>query len=52
MPGTIELTDLDALIDDLDERITDTELAEAHPSTAGCSGLCTIVVCATVVICA
>lgn len=51
MPG-IELTDLDALIDDLDERITDSELPTVEAYTGGCSGLCTIVVCATVVICA
>ncbi|MFC8919597.1 MULTISPECIES: hypothetical protein [unclassified Streptomyces] len=48
MPGTIELTDLDALIDDLDERITDTEL----PAVQTMSQVCTIIVCATVVICA
>ncbi|UFQ19320.1 MULTISPECIES: hypothetical protein [Streptomyces] len=52
MPETIELSDLDALIDDLDERITDTELVQTQASTTGCSGLCTIVVCNTVVICA
>ncbi|MEU0666599.1 hypothetical protein ABZ508_22040 [Streptomyces lavendulocolor] len=51
MPGTIELTDLDALIDDLDERITDSELPEARANSMQCSGVCTIVVCATVVIC-
>ncbi|MET9428936.1 MULTISPECIES: hypothetical protein [unclassified Streptomyces] len=50
MPN-IELADLDLLINDLDERITDSELPSAAPSTAGCSGLCTIVICATVVIC-
>ncbi|MET9803229.1 hypothetical protein [Streptomyces sp. NPDC006368] len=48
----IELADLDALIDDLDERITDSDLPQTQAMTAGCSGLCTIVVCATVVICA
>ncbi|MDN3297552.1 hypothetical protein QWM81_26655 [Streptomyces ficellus] len=52
MPGTMELTDLDTLIDDLDERITDSELPTAEVQTGHCSGLCTIVVCATVVICA
>ncbi|MEU7281715.1 hypothetical protein AB0A69_23510 [Streptomyces sp. NPDC045431] len=51
MPN-IELADLDLLIDDLDERITDSELPSVSPTTAGCSGLCTIIVCATVVICA
>ncbi|MFJ8584537.1 hypothetical protein ACIRD2_07730 [Streptomyces sp. NPDC093595] len=48
----IELADLDSLIDDLDERITDSDLPSASPSSAGCSGLCTIIICATVVICA
>ncbi|MEV3988590.1 hypothetical protein AB0J57_06745 [Streptomyces sp. NPDC049837] len=51
MPGTVELTDLDALIDDLDERITDSELPTVEAYTEGCSGLCTIVICGTVVIC-
>ncbi|MEW2292970.1 hypothetical protein ABZ719_09725 [Streptomyces sp. NPDC006743] len=51
MPNT-ELTELDALISDLDERISDSDLPSASASTAGCSGLCTIIVCATVVICA
>ncbi|CAL9353014.1 hypothetical protein [Streptomyces sp. enrichment culture] len=52
MPQTLELTDLDNLIDDLDTRITETELPDAQAYTEGCSGLCTIVICATVVICA
>ncbi|MFF8831105.1 hypothetical protein [Streptomyces sp. NPDC015131] len=51
MPGTIELADLDALIEDLDARITDTELPEAQAVTAACSGLCTVVIC-TLIVCA
>ncbi|MCF6522986.1 hypothetical protein [Streptomyces sp. JJ36] len=46
----MELTDLDALIDDLDERITDSELPTPEAVTAACSGLCTVVVC-TVIVC-
>ncbi|AOT57727.1 MULTISPECIES: hypothetical protein [Streptomyces] len=52
MPQTLELTDLDSLIDDLDTRITETELPDAQAATAACSGLCTIIICATVIICA
>ncbi|MEV8312193.1 hypothetical protein AB0P36_34050 [Streptomyces flavidovirens] len=51
MPNT-ELAELDALINDLDERISDSDLPSTSAMTGGCSGLCTIVVCATVVICA
>ncbi|MEV5599221.1 hypothetical protein [Streptomyces sp. NPDC052496] len=46
-----ELTDLDELIGDLETRITETELPETEADTGHCSGLCTVVVCATVVIC-
>ncbi|MCP9959866.1 MULTISPECIES: hypothetical protein [Streptomyces] len=49
MPDTLELTDLDALIDDLDERVTETELPEAQATSEFCSLLCTIVVCASAV---
>ena len=50
MPATIEATDLDALIEDLDTRITETDLAEGGGDSSGCSGVCTIVVC-TVIVC-
>ncbi|WP_198944109.1 hypothetical protein [Streptomyces sp. CB03234] len=49
MPGTMELTDLDTLIDELDERITDSELPAEQAYTAGCSGVCTIVICTAIV---
>ncbi|MFG3499521.1 hypothetical protein [Streptomyces sp. NPDC047928] len=49
MPASLELTDLDALIDDLDERISDTELPTATAHTAHCSGLCTVIVCDSVI---
>lgn len=52
MPQTLELTDLDNLIDDLDARITETELPDVQAATGACSGLCTIIICATVIICA
>ncbi|MGY1435008.1 hypothetical protein [Streptomyces reniochalinae] len=43
--------DLDSLIDDLDTRISSTtELPETQLDTAGCSGLCTVLVC-TVIVC-
>ncbi|GGQ27001.1 hypothetical protein [Streptomyces roseolilacinus] len=53
MPETLELTDLDSLIDDLDERITETELPEAQAASMDCNNsvLCTIIICATVIIC-
>ncbi|MEV6740805.1 hypothetical protein AB0N14_29225 [Streptomyces sp. NPDC051104] len=49
--GTVELTDPDALIRDLDARITASTLptTEAHPEACNC--LCSIIVCNTVVIC-
>ena len=50
MPATIEATDLDALIEDLDTRITETDLPDASSDSAGCSGVCTIVIC-TVIVC-
>ncbi|WP_019546721.1 hypothetical protein [Streptomyces sulphureus] len=51
MPATIEATDLDALIEDLDARITETDLTEGGGGdSSGCSGVCTIVVC-TVIVC-
>ncbi|MFF5471330.1 hypothetical protein [Streptomyces achromogenes] len=46
-----EINELDTLISDLEERITDEDLPTASVYTQGCSGLCTIIVCATVVIC-
>ncbi|MCP9946674.1 hypothetical protein LUX12_20800 [Streptomyces somaliensis] len=49
MPDTLELSDLDALIDGLDERITETELPEAQATSETCSLLCTIIVCASAV---
>jgi hypothetical protein len=51
MPVSAEFTDLDALIGDLDERITESDLPTTQAYTEGCSGLCTIIVCNTVVIC-
>ncbi|MGN5381859.1 hypothetical protein ACQ4WX_46550 [Streptomyces lasalocidi] len=51
MPPTVELTDLDALIGDLDARITETAVPSAQADTGGCSGVCTVVVCDTVVVC-
>ncbi|WP_327064600.1 hypothetical protein OG500_01985 [Kitasatospora sp. NBC_01250] len=50
MPDTMALTDLDALISDLDERITETTLPTPEASSGECSGLCTVA-CATVLIC-
>ncbi|MFF7632940.1 hypothetical protein ACFZB9_07285 [Kitasatospora sp. NPDC008050] len=50
MPDTMLLTDLDALISDLDERITETTLPTPEASSGNCSGLCTVA-CATVLIC-
>ncbi|MEU9623529.1 MULTISPECIES: hypothetical protein [unclassified Streptomyces] len=44
--STMELTDLDTLIDELDERITGTELPAA---TGSYSVLCTIIVCGSVI---
>ncbi|WP_199835893.1 MULTISPECIES: hypothetical protein [unclassified Streptomyces] len=46
-----ERTELDTLISDLEERITSEDLPSVSAYTEGCSGLCTIVVCNTVVIC-
>jgi hypothetical protein len=51
MPETLELDDLDALIGDLDARITESTLPTAEAYSEGCSGVCTVVVCGTVVIC-
>ncbi|MCK7626060.1 hypothetical protein MUU72_23630 [Streptomyces sp. RS10V-4] len=51
MPTTIEPTDLDNLIGDLDTRITETELPSAQAYTEGCSGVCTVIVCDTVLVC-
>ncbi|WP_158727391.1 hypothetical protein [Streptomyces sp. NRRL S-31] len=50
MPGN-ELTELDTLIGDLEERITAEDLPTVSAYTQGCSGLCTILVCGTVVVC-
>ncbi|GAA2658822.1 hypothetical protein [Streptomyces lunalinharesii] len=51
MPTTIELTDLDNLIGDLDARITESELPSAEAYTGGCSGVCSVAVCDTVLFC-
>ncbi|MEU2060909.1 hypothetical protein [Streptomyces sp. NPDC013455] len=51
MNESIEFADLDALIGDLDERITESSLPSTQAYTEGCSGLCTILICATAVIC-
>jgi hypothetical protein len=51
MPDTTTLTDLDALISDLDARITETTLPMPEASSEGCSGVCTVLVCDTAVIC-
>jgi hypothetical protein len=51
MPVSAEFTDLDALIGDLDERITESDLPTAQADSVECSGVCTVVVCNTVVIC-
>ncbi|MFC9927808.1 hypothetical protein [Streptomyces sp. NPDC127190] len=51
MPDTMALTDLDALIGDLDARITESTLPAAEANSSGCSGVCTVIVCDTVVIC-
>lgn len=50
MPGN-DITELDTLISDLEERITDEDLPSASAYTEGCSGLCTIIICATAVVC-
>ncbi|MEU9444666.1 hypothetical protein AB0D42_28055 [Streptomyces sp. NPDC048304] len=51
MPETMALTDLDALIGDLDARITESTLPTAEADSAECSGLCSVIICNTVVIC-
>jgi hypothetical protein len=53
MPPTLEATELnlDTLIDDLDARITESDLPEASADSGNCSAVCTIVICGTVVIC-
>ncbi|MFI9159610.1 hypothetical protein ACIGXI_10425 [Kitasatospora aureofaciens] len=51
MPDTTALTDLDALIGDLDARITETTLPTPEASSGGCSGLCTVLICDTVALC-
>ncbi|MFH8336511.1 hypothetical protein [Streptomyces sp. AM6-12] len=51
MPVSTEFTDLDALIGDLDERITESNLPSAQAYSMECSGVCTVIVCGTVVIC-
>ncbi|WP_159048675.1 hypothetical protein [Streptomyces sp. NRRL F-4489] len=48
---TIELTELDTLIDDLDARITESELPSAEAYTEACSGVCTVIICNTAVVC-
>ncbi|WP_326691064.1 MULTISPECIES: hypothetical protein [unclassified Streptomyces] len=53
MPATLEATELslDTLIDDLDARITESDLPEAPMNSGICSNLCTVLVCNTAVIC-
>ncbi|MDN3259774.1 hypothetical protein QWJ26_08095 [Streptomyces sp. CSDS2] len=51
MPEITQLTDLDALIGDLETRITEDTLLPSGAYTEGCSGVCTVIVCDTVVIC-
>ncbi|MEU2923575.1 hypothetical protein ABZ636_00710 [Streptomyces sp. NPDC007251] len=51
MPDTMALTDLDALIGDLDARITESTLPTAEADSSACSGLCTVIVCDTAVVC-
>ncbi|MEU9317931.1 MULTISPECIES: hypothetical protein [unclassified Streptomyces] len=51
---TMELTDLDNLIAELDERITGTELPAVTDSlgnTAACSGVCTVLICSVIGVC-
>ncbi|MGW6741315.1 hypothetical protein ACWGDX_11335 [Streptomyces sp. NPDC055025] len=50
MSDTLEVIDLDTLIDDLEAQITDTELPDAQMATQVCSGLCTIIIC-TLIVC-
>ncbi|WP_199272971.1 hypothetical protein [Streptomyces broussonetiae] len=51
MPEIMQLSDLDALIGDLETRITESTLPSAEADTGGCSGVCTVIVCDTVVVC-
>ena len=48
--GATELN-LDSLIDDLDTRITETDLPGTSADSGICSQLCTFVICGTAVIC-
>ncbi|UNZ15714.1 hypothetical protein [Streptomyces sp. 891-h] len=43
--------DLDALIAELDTRISTDELPEGRMHSEACSGLCTVVICNSVVVC-
>ncbi|MFF8612649.1 MULTISPECIES: hypothetical protein [unclassified Streptomyces] len=51
---TMELTDLDNLITELDERITGAELPTMDGGlgdTGACSGLCTVLICSVIGVC-
>ncbi|CAL9414813.1 hypothetical protein [Streptomyces albus] len=50
MPNGKTEFELDALIDDLDARVTESELAVSE-NTGAYSQVCSIVICNTVVIC-
>ena len=50
MPA-IEGTELDTLIDDLDTRITESDLPDASMKSGVCSDNCTVIICGTVAIC-
>ncbi|WP_016907886.1 hypothetical protein [Streptomyces xiaopingdaonensis] len=50
MPPTLGTAELDALVEELDARITETDLPEGSADTYECSGACTVLIC-TVVVC-
>lgn len=50
MPPTFGTAELDALVDELDARITETDVPEGSADTYECSGACTVLIC-TVVVC-
>ncbi|MEU9605590.1 hypothetical protein [Streptomyces sp. NPDC048057] len=51
----IKIADLDELIDQLDERITSTDLPttadQAVTAVGACSGLCTVLICSVIGVC-
>ncbi|WP_199829507.1 hypothetical protein [Streptomyces sp. MMG1121] len=51
MPETMQLSDLDTLIGDLEARITESTLPTPEADSSGCSGVCTVIVCDTAVVC-